>query len=165
MFFDRYTSDISCLRNALNKKDVAYCNPSDYYVTEEECIKYLDEIEVGQANNDKWNTKRRERVVRTTLILCFIGSIILIFVSLYFLHVYVEGWEILLIPISWIIIGTAIGIFNWVNEEFRSNYIWRSSFFPPVNYKIEKLFDDYLWRVYLREEESHNNKEVHKPCE
>jgi hypothetical protein len=154
MFFDRYTTDTRQVRKALDKSDMAYCDPINYNVTEEDCLKYLEEVKSGQEKNKIWNTNRKNRVVKTTLILCFVISIILFIVSLFFLHIYAEGWEIGMLPITWIIIGGAIGVYNWVEEKYISEYIWRSDYFPPINDKIEKLFDDYLWKKYLREEES-----------
>lgn len=159
MFFNRYTSNISYVRNALNKNDIAYCDPSNYYVTKEECLKYLDDVATGQKNNDNWNSRRKKWVVNTTITLCIVLSVILIIVSLYFLHKYAEGWEIAIIPIVWIVLGCAVGVYNLVEEKYRLEDIWRSDLFPPVNEKIEKLFDDYLWKVYIREEENKNNKE------
>lgn len=153
MFFDRYTTDTSQARKALNKSDMAYCDPDNYNVTEEECLRYLEEVKSGQNINNRWNTDRKNRVVKTTLILCFVISIILFIISLLLLHKYAEGWEIGMLPITWIIIGGAIGAYKWVEEKYISEYIWRSDFFPPINDKIEKLFDDYLWKVYLRDEE------------
>ena len=164
MFFNRYTANTCYVRNALNKKDLDYCAPENYHVSEKECLKYLDDIAIGQRNNDNWNSKRKKRVVNTTLISCIILSLILLFVLLYLLHIYAEGWEIALLPISWIILGSAIGVYKFVDEKYRNEYIWRSDFFPPINEKIEKMFDDFLWKVYIREESKNKKEGIQKPC-
>lgn len=164
MFFNRYTTDTGQVRNALNKSDMDYCAPDNYKVTEEECLRYLEEVKIGQDRNKTWNIDRNNRVVITTLILCSVISIILFAVSLFLLHKYAEGWEIGILPLVWIIIGGAVLVYNWVEDNYTSDYIWRSDFFPPVNNKIEKLFDDYLWKKYI-EEESKDNNASPPPCE
>ena len=60
MFFNRYTANTCYVRNALNKKDLDYCAPENYHVSEKECLKYLDDIAIGQRNNDNWNSKRKK---------------------------------------------------------------------------------------------------------
>ncbi len=63
--FNRYDAYLKDLEFALWEGNNKYCNPKDYFVTEEECRKYLEDLKNGQELNREWNKKHRNRFFRT----------------------------------------------------------------------------------------------------
>ena len=59
--FNRYDAYLKDLEFALWEGNNKYCNPKDYFVTEEECRKYLEDLKNGQELNREWNKKHRNR--------------------------------------------------------------------------------------------------------
>ncbi|SDH02774.1 hypothetical protein SAMN04487901_11511 [Prevotella communis] len=145
--FNRYDLPSRSLESAFREYCDMYCNPKDYSVTEDDCIKYLKDLEKAYKLNYEWNEKRRSNWTWTTLI---IGAILTILIpSLVFIWLDSQDskWTFISTLVSsWIILGLSIWIFNKVDEYLRLSMIYLSKFYPPKNENIEKLFDDYLWK-------------------
>lgn len=144
--FNRYETNPDFVKSAFNEYSDKYCNPSDYYVTEEECGKYIEELKLGQRLNKEWNNKREKRI-RTLIIV--IGVLLTLSVPpALFLWIDNQdsawGFPVCIIS-TWVIIGVFVWLYN--GFESRKEIIYLDKFFPSVNQNIEKLFDDYLWKL------------------
>lgn len=155
--FNRYriTKDV---RYSFMESCDCYCNPEDYSVSEEDCMRYLDDLERGDKLNTEWNRKRRARWTSITLgILLIISIPTLLFISHYFDY---SVWGLLVKNIlMWSIIGISIWVYSSVDSYFQNNKIYLSQFYPVVNENIERLFDDYLWKLKLLNEGESKSKE------
>ena len=63
------------------------------------------------------------------------------------------------LPICILASWGVIGLFAWLinvtdNYLNEMSAIYSTKFFPPVNVNVEKLFDDFLWKQYMRENKS-----------
>lgn len=155
--FNRYciTQDV---RSSFWERSEFYCNPKDYSVTEEDCRRYLDDLEKGDKLNTEWNTKRRSRWTSITLgVLLTISIPTLVFISYIFNN---STWEFLIKTIlSFSILGISFWLYNAVDMYFQRNKESVSQFYPPINENIERLFDDYLWKHKLLYEAKSKGKE------
>ena len=155
--FNRYciTKD---LNNSFWERNVYYCNPKDYSVSEEDCRRYLDDLEKGDKLNTEWNRKRRSRWTSITLgVLLTVSIPTIVFISFYFDD---STWEYLLKTIlSFLILGISLWVYNAVDMYFQRNKEYVSTFYPEVNENIERLFDDYLWKCKLTYEAKSRSKE------
>lgn len=155
--FDRYciTKDIY---NSFWERNVYYCNPKDYSVSEEDCRRYLNDLGKGDTLNTEWNRKRRSRWTSITLgVLLTISIPTIVFISYYFND---STWEYLLKTIlSFSILGFSFWVFNAVDMYFQYNKEYLSTFYPEMNENIERLFDDYLWKCKLVDEAKTKSKE------
>lgn len=143
--FNRYETDPDFVISAINEYSDKYCDPRDYYVTEEECKKYAEDLKLGQKLNNEWNTKREKRVI---IAISFVGILLTLSVPpalFLWLDKQESAWGL---PICFISSWIIIGIFVWLENAFenRNEKIYLDRFFPLVNQNIEKLFDDYLWK-------------------
>lgn len=143
--FNRYETDPDFVISAINEYSDKYCNPRDYYVTEEECRKYVKDLKLGQKLNQEWSRKREKRI-RTVIIV--IGVLLTLSVPPV-LYLWLENqdsaWGL---PVCFISTWIIIGFFAWLYNDYESmkENIYLDKFFPSVNQNIEKLFDDYLWK-------------------
>lgn len=163
--FNRYDSPSRSLESAFWEGCDMYCNPKDYYVSEEDCIKYLKDLENANKLNDEWNDKRRLNWTWTTIIIGVILSFSI--PSLVIIRFYNQdaAWVYLVsLLLGWILIGISYWIYNKVEEYFYyGDKVYLSRFYPEVNENIEKLFDDYLWKCkLLKEAESKGIEERRK---
>ena len=155
--FNRYriTND---LNNSFWEKYAYYCNPKDYSVSEEDCRRYLDDLENGDKLNTEWNRKRRSRWTSITIVVL----LAILIPTLYFIVYYFNDsiWDRLL---SYIlvcsILGASFWVFNTVDMYIQLNKIYLGQFYPEVNENIERLFDDYLWKCKLVNEAKLKSKE------
>lgn len=158
--FNRYciTQDI---RSSFCKRSEFYCHPEDYAVTEEDCRRYLDDLEKGDKLNTEWNRRRRSRWTLITLcVLLTISIPTIIFISYYFDD---STWGFLVKTLlSWSVLGISLFVYNAVDSYFQTNKIHLSKFYPEVNENIERLFDDYLWKCKLADEEKLFEKTMEK---
>lgn len=145
--FNRYDAYLNDLDSAFWEGNNKYCNPKDYFVTEEECRKYLEDLKNGQKLNREWNERRKNRWIWLTISLGLFFTFCLpsIVLLLFNLQQYVWGIPVVLLS-SWSIAGACCWGYNKTEEYFRNNEIYLHKFFPPVNENIERLFDDYLWK-------------------
>lgn len=145
--FKRYDAYLNHLDSAFWEGNNKYCNPKDYFVTEEECRKYLEDLKNGQKLNREWNERRKNRWIWLTISLGLFFTFCLpsIVLLLFNLQQYVWGIPVVLLS-SWPIAGACCWGYNKTEEYFRNNEIYLHKFFPPVNENIERLFDDYLWK-------------------
>lgn len=143
--FNRYETNPDFVKAAFNEYSDKYCNPEDYYVTKEECLKYVEDLKLGQKLNNEWNCKREKRII---IIIILIGIILTLSVPpalFLWLDNQDSAWGFPICIIStWIIIG----FFAWLYNAFenRREKFYLDKFFPLVNPNIEKLFDDYMWK-------------------
>ena len=157
--FNRYETSLDFVQSALNEYDDKHCNPEDYFVTEDECRKYIEELKRGQRLNREWNHRRR------TFWEWFVagcGYLLTIFVPCFLwywfdLENYLWGWPLSFI-VTGIVGGTSIFVFNRVAEYMHSSTLYKSEYFPPINDNIERLFDDYLWKWKV--EKNIDNKNI-----
>ncbi len=163
--FNRYHLTSQGLESAFLEGCDMYCNPKDYFVSEEDCIKYLKDLENANKLNDEWNDKRRLNWTWTTIIIGVILSFSI--PSLVIIRFYNQdaAWVYLVsLLLGWILIGISYWIYNKVEEYFcYGDKVYLSRFYPEVNDNIEKLFDDYLWKCkLLKEAESKGIEERRK---
>lgn len=163
--FNRYDLTSQGLESAFWEGCDMYCNPKDYFVSEEDCIKYLKDLENANKLNDEWNDKRRLNWTWTTIIIGVILSFSI--PSLVIIRFYNQdaAWVYLVsLLLGWILIGISYWIYNKVEEYFYyGDKVYLSRFYPEVNENIEKLFDDYLWKCkLLKEAESKGIEERRK---
>lgn len=158
--FNRYETSPDIVQSALNEYSDKYCNPADYFVTKDECRKYIEYIKIGQKLNREWNSKRRNYwewfVAGVGLILTIsIPSIVWLW-----LESIDSPWGL---PASiaslWIVGGISGYIYNQVSEYMRDSTIYKSEYFSPINENIERLFDDYLWKWEMEKESANKNEE------
>ena len=158
--FNRYTTDTDDLKFALWEGNEMYCNPKNYWVTADECEKYLAEIETGQKLNKELNEKRGNRLRWIAIPLGVILNLSIPPIIYLYLDALDSGWGLpVSIISSWALIGGSIWLYNLIEEHIRNNYIWSNRFFPPVNEKIERLYDDYLWKCYMEREAKSKDSE------
>ena len=148
--FNRYNAYLNDLEFAFWEGNNKYCNPKEYFVTEEECRKYIEDLKIGQKQNREWNERRKNKWIWLTISLGLFFTFCLpsIVLFLFNLQQYVWGIPVVLLS-SWSIAGTCFWGYNKTEEYFRNNEIYLHEFFPPVNEKIERIFDDYLWKENL----------------
>lgn len=163
--FNRYDLTSQGLESAFWEGSDMFCNPKDYSVSEEDCIKYLKDLENANKLNDEWNDKRRLNWTWTTIIIGVILSFSI--PSLVIIRFYNQdaAWVYLVsLLLGWILIGISYWIYNKVEEYFYyGDKVYLSRFYPEVNENIEKLFDDYLWKCkLLKEAESKGIEERRK---
>lgn len=164
--FNRYSASYINVESSFWESNDIYCNPKDYFVTEDECSLYLKNLKRGNKLNDEWNEKR---ILRWDWIILIIGAILSFGISsLIFIWSDRNDYPALWLSINsfgWLMVASA-WVCGKVEDHFRNNYIFRSIFYPKVNENIERLFDDYLWKCkLLREAEAKGNEEwqkVHK---
>ena len=144
--FNRYETELDFLDLAFWDGNADYCNPKDYSVTKEECIRYLNDLKKGRELNKKWKDSR-VKIIRA-LVICFC---LFLCVSLPFLLVWglekigLGEWSFLAYYAALcVIIGFSGWLYNSVNNNLRYSKRYNSSFFPAINMNVEKLFDDYL---------------------
>lgn len=143
--FNRYETDPDFVKFALNENSDKYCNPGDYYVTEEECREYIEDLKMGQKLNKEWNNKREKRIIIVIIIIGILLTLSIPPALFLWLDNQDSAWGFPVCIIStWIIIG----FFVWLENAFesRKEKFYLDKFFPPVNQNIEKLFDDYMWK-------------------
>lgn len=146
--FNRYDAYLSELEFAFWEGNNKYCNPKDYFVTEEECRKYLEGLKNGQELNHEWNERRRTRWIWFIIFLGLFFTFGLPSIVLYFFNLQQYAWGIpVVLLFSLSIAGLCCWGYNKTEEYFRYKTIYLQQFFPPVNENIERLFDDYLWKV------------------
>jgi hypothetical protein len=145
--FNRYETSPDIVKSALNEYSDKYCNPADYFVTKDECRKYVEDLKIGQKLNREWNSKRRnywEWFVAGVGLILTISIPSIVWLWLEFID---SPWGL---PASiaslWIVGGFSGYIYNQVAEYMRDSTIYKSEYFPPINENIERLFDDYLWK-------------------
>ena len=113
---------------------------SDYGVSEEECAEYHQKLQDAQQKNKEKNKNRKELL--RILLIC----VCLIFASLpiYIIYILTELPYVVL----WIIVagtwGVLLYVFNRVDDIIRNSNVIYIDFFPPINDKVEHMFDDYL---------------------
>ena len=164
--FNRYETNIDDVTSALNEHDDKYCNPKDYYVTEEECRKYIKDVKIGQKLNREWNVSHKNFWEWLVFGVGYFLTVTMPSVLWLWLDLDESpwGWPITFI-VTGIVGGLSLYVYNHVADYFHYEYVnkHKSDFFPPVNENIERLFDDYLWKL---EKEKHAKKDIiHKPCE
>lgn len=167
--YDAYYTDL--VESSFWESNDIYCNPKDYFVTEDECSLYLKNLKRGNKLNDEWNEKRRiKRELRWRWTIFIIGVILFFGISsLIFIwfdindfaeRVYVSIYSF------WAVAYASAWVYGKVEEQIRHSEIFYGIFYPKVNENIERLFDDYLWkRKLLREAKEKGNEEwqkVHK---
>lgn len=145
--FNRYETDLTYLDLAFWEGNADYCNPKDYSVTKEECIKYINDLKEGRELNIKWK-KKHDKTSRVLIICLGVISCITLPSLLYvLLNNLGSGWANTVSIVSmWIIIGVFAWLFGKVDNKLRNSKRYNSSFFPSLNTNIEQLFDDYLWK-------------------
>ncbi len=138
-YFDRYTTDLKYMNAAFSRYSPFRLNLSDYDVTEEECIQYWQKLKEAQKmNQEKLKDDERRYNILTicvSIILFHISILIIYFFNLPFI-------------ISWIILVGPLGCVYYIyNEHYKEKHyrqIIYKDLFPPINNKIENLFNDYL---------------------
>ena len=128
-----------------------YCNPKDYFVSEDDCRQYLEDLEIAKKQNDEWNEKRNSRWIKATY---FIGFLLTFFIPIlvcYWLNKIDSAWTYpITLATSWVGLGLSAWIINKVEDYFRyQGKVYVDRFYPCINANIEKLFDDYLWKCKL----------------
>ncbi len=151
--FDRYSRDKTYFKQfRIVYWEICdkYCNPDDYNVTIDDCTKYLEELEEGQRCNVKWNNRRRCIILRVYIV---VSAILTIMLPCYiFEWLSLEGWGLLLGWFALIIGGIFAYLYGGLDSYIQHNYKIKYNFYPSINYKIERLFDDYLWKEKLQME-------------
>lgn len=159
--FNRYDLTSQGLESAFLEGCDMYCNPKDYSVSEDDCRKYLKDLENANKLNEEWNNKRKSNWKWTTFIIGIILIIIIPSLVFIWLDNQDSKWAYLSTLVSsWVILGISIWVTNKVEDHLRDNKIHLTKFYPPKNENIEKLFDDYLWKIKsLKEAESRGKEE------
>ena len=148
--FNRYDAYLKDLDLALWEGNNKYCNPKDYFVTEEECRKYIEDLKIGQKQNREWNERRKNRWIWLTISLGFFFTFCLPLLVLFLFNLQQHAWGIPVVSLfSWSIAWPCFWGYNKTEEYFSNNKTYWHKFFPPVNENIERLFDDYLWKEKL----------------
>lgn len=158
--FNRYETSPDIVQSALNEYDDKYCNPEDYFVTEEECRDYINNLKTGQNLNYKWNNRRKNYwewfVAGVGLVLTISISSIVWF----WLESIDSPWSLpAFIASIWIVGGISGYIYNQIAEYMHDSTIYNYEYFPPINENIERLFDDYLWKWEMEKESANKNEE------
>ena len=158
--YNRYETSPDIVQSALNEYDDKYCNPEDYFVTEEECRDYINNLKTGQNLNYKWNNRRRNYwewfVAGVGLVLTISISSIVWF----WLESIDSPWSLpAFIASIWIVGGISGYIYNQIAEYMHDSTIYNNEYFPPINENIERLFDDYLWKWEMEKESANKNEE------
>ncbi len=151
--FNRYKTNLDYVKSAFDEYNRNYCNPVDYFVTEEDCINYINGLKIGQKLNKEWNDRR---VTFWNWLIAGIGFVLTISIpSMLWLWLESIGspWGLPASIISvWVVGGISAYVYNWVAKYFQDKIIYKSEYFPPVNEHIERLFDDYLWKCEMESE-------------
>ena len=173
MFYNRYKTPEIEVYDALNDQKLVYCNPKDYFVTEEEFNDYLHKISKGQKLRQEWNDSRKKRIKSRVNISW--NFALYIPVALWFIYMNytmsdeepLSIWEAILCMWSLWIVGDVIyglwSIIEWIDDEYGSGVTYTcSQFFPPFNERIEKLLDDYLWKKKMLQNVRKSNESAIK---
>ena len=143
--FNRYSTDLKNMDSAYSQYSHFSLSPSDYGVSEEECTKYLNLLKNAQQRNQEKNKNRKECL--RTLLICV--SIILAMLPVYVIYVFNDLPYIVL----WFIVAgtwwSVLYIFCKVIDKIENNNVIYMDLFPPINRKVEHLFDDYLKRILI----------------
>lgn len=159
--FNRYDVKDNSLESSFWEYNDKYCNPKDYMTTKEECEKYLKELITANKENKELNENRRKRWMKAI----YIGVAVFCMTILAPLCLWLindnSTWVVVL---SYFIFNGTIAISLWIIEStdryFSKNTIYWDALYPTVNQNIEKLFDDYLWKLKLvREADSKEETE------
>ena len=151
--FNRYETDPDLVKSAFNEKSDKYCNPDEYNVTEEECMKYIEDLKMGQKMNNEWNDKRNKRIIIMIVLMGLLLTLSIPPALFLWLDKQGSAWGL---PVCFISTWIVIGLFVWFYNSFekRNEKIYLEKFFPSVNQNIEKLFDDYLWKWEMYKQKS-----------
>lgn len=169
MYFNRYTANLDELSSALNEGDELYCDPDRYFVSHHDCWVYLEELKNGQKKNKDFCNKKITKVKSIIWIIEIIVFVVINGLLIHYFDKYIYLFAYLFV--SCIIFIPLFGLYllnRQILEDYYSNRYY-SRFFPPKDVKIEKLFDDYLWKkefwyqdIFSNEksEEDKKNKEM-----
>lgn len=149
--FDRYSTNLDSVSLALWEMDDAYCNPKVFFVTESECIKYIESLKEARKANREWVESRRGNWMFITKTCCTLFCLL----SLYFIYCHPSFFLLLMLPF-----GTSVCVIEGVDKFFQ---IWQRGqwdiYYPPQNENIEMLFNYYLWKRYLLQTAPKKNKD------
>lgn len=150
--FDRYETHLDDLENAFRDDSYKYCNPKDYFVTEDECRQYLKDLKEAREKNRDLNYKRRLKNNRFFLI-AFIVFIVFYIAVVVLWNPNISISSNLSFPILCLVGVIAICLlfwaYNYADKYIQLHEIIYLKFYPPINENIEKLFDDYIWKGIL----------------
>jgi hypothetical protein len=163
MIFNRFETNLELVKLAFYENDIKYCNPEDYNVTEEECLRYIEDIKNGQKKKKEWNIRHNKRKIIYVIVL---GTILTLSIPTVIFLWFDKQESSLAYPAcvisTWIIIGTFAWLFNTIEKNNRNVTFFLDHFFPPANPKIDKLFNDYLLKRDLEKESAKMNEEERK---
>lgn len=155
MRFNRYESSLHDIEDALCQGSTYYTSPEDYLLTLDECTTYIEKLKMGRELNKKWVKRRKQHIEVVVWIVYIAMYIVFILICLFlfpFIDSYVGDLSLLLkIPIS--VFGGVCWMFlsgiltNLISSFFTIEY--NVDLFPVVDEKIEKMFDDIVWKHYV----------------